>query len=133
MAYIKRTKSEGKIAHKKTIIDGIQFDSKMESEYYLYLKEEQKAGRVKSFTLQPEFILQPKYFVLNGEIITNENEEYYAIKDKERKKHRRIKFNGGKINATYTFRGTYCNTCNRSPYVSVAGFSIYSFQQKKAA
>ena len=85
MAYIKRTKSEGKIAHKKTIIDGIQFDSKMESEYYLYLKEEQKAGRVKSFTLQPEFILQPKYFVLNGEIVTSENEEYYAIKDKERK------------------------------------------------
>lgn len=85
MAYIKREKEEGKIAHKKTVVDGITFDSKMESEYYEYLKEEQKAGRVKSFTLQPTFILQPKYFYFNGEKVTDENEEYYEIRNKERK------------------------------------------------
>lgn len=77
--------SQGKIAHKKTTIDGITFDSKMEAQYYLYLKEEQKAGRVKSFTLQPVFDLQPKYFVLNGEQVTVCNMEYYNKKDKERK------------------------------------------------
>ena len=32
MARYKRKKSEGKIAHKKTTIDGITFDSKMESD-----------------------------------------------------------------------------------------------------
>ena len=53
----RRKKSEGKIAHKKTVVDGITFDSKMESDYYVYLKAEKKAGRVKSFELQPEFIL----------------------------------------------------------------------------
>ena len=31
----KKTKSMGKICHKKTIIDGITFDSKTEAEYYL--------------------------------------------------------------------------------------------------
>lgn len=83
----KERKSMGKIAHKKTVIDGITFDSKMESEYYVYLKEEKKAGRVKDFKLQPVFILQPKYFVLNGEIITDEDEERYKAMDKIRKKH----------------------------------------------
>ena len=33
----KKTKSMGKICHKKTIIDGITFDSKTEAEYYLYI------------------------------------------------------------------------------------------------
>lgn len=85
MAFIKKTKSEGKIAHKETIVDNIKFDSIMESDYYIYLKEQQKQGIVKSFTLQPEFILQPKYFILDGEIVTDENEEYYKIQDKKRK------------------------------------------------
>lgn len=84
MARIRRKKSEGKIAHKKTVVDGITFDSKMESEYYQYLKAEKKAGRVKSWVLQPEYILQPKFFVLNGETITEDHPEY-KDKDKERK------------------------------------------------
>lgn len=85
MAYIRKTKEEGKIAHKVTVVDKIKFDSKMESDYYVFLKAEQAAGRVKSFTLQPEFILQPKYFILNGEKVTDEDIEYYEMKDKERK------------------------------------------------
>lgn len=83
---IKRKKSEGKIAHKKTTIDGTKFDSKMESEFYLYLKNEKKAKRIKSFKLQPEYILQPKYFIYKGKIITEENKDYDKY-DKERKKH----------------------------------------------
>lgn len=83
---IKRKKSEGKIAHKKTIIDNIKFDSKMESEYYLYLKAEKKAGRIKKFELQPEYILQPKYFIIKGKVVT-EDDNTYAKYDKERKKH----------------------------------------------
>ena len=80
-------KSMGKIAHKKTTIDGFTFDSKMESEYYVHLKAEKKAGRVKKFSLQPEFILQPKYFIYEGQVITADNEERYKEYDKLRKKH----------------------------------------------
>lgn len=92
MAKYKRSKSEGKIAHKKTTIDGIKFDSKMESDYYLYLLKEQKAGRVKSFTLQPEFILQPKYFVLEGHMYTYEEGviDLYEEADKQRKKYNKL-------------------------------------------
>lgn len=86
MARYKRKKSEGKIAHKKTTIDGITFDSKMESDYYVYLKAEKKAKRIKSFTLQPEFILQPKHFVMNGKVYIETDKDYKEA-DKQRKKY----------------------------------------------
>lgn len=87
MAKYKKSKSEGKIAHKKTTIDGITFDSKMESDYYLYLKDLKKANKIKDFKMQPSFILQPKHFVLNSELVTFDNEENYNAKDKLRKKY----------------------------------------------
>lgn len=89
MAKYKRKKSEGKIAHKKTTIDGIKFDSKMESEYYSYLKAEKKAGKILEFEMQPEYILQPKYFVLEGYMYVYEKglEDVYEEADRRRKKH----------------------------------------------
>lgn len=42
----------------KTVIDGITFDSKAESEYYLHLKEMKELGMVEDFSLQPKFLLQ---------------------------------------------------------------------------
>lgn len=84
----KRSKSEGKIAHKKTTIDGITFDSKMESDYYIYLKQEKKAGRVLDFKLQPVFELQPKYFYFKGQMVTEDNPKYNEI-NKLRLKHNR--------------------------------------------
>lgn len=47
-----------KFHNKKTIVDGILFDSQMESHYYLYLKELKEQGVVVDFKLQPIFILQ---------------------------------------------------------------------------
>lgn len=47
-----------KFHNKKTIVDGILFDSQMESHYYLYLKELKEQGVVMDFKLQPVFILQ---------------------------------------------------------------------------
>lgn len=47
-----------KFHNKKTIVDGILFDSQMESHYYLYLKELKEQGVVVDFKLQPVFILQ---------------------------------------------------------------------------
>lgn len=45
----------------KTTIDGITFDSKTESKFYVYLKELKKAKRIKDFKLQPKFTLIPKF------------------------------------------------------------------------
>lgn len=47
-----------KFHNKKTIVDGILFDSQMESHYYLYLKELKEQSVVVDFKLQPVFILQ---------------------------------------------------------------------------
>ena len=81
----KKNKGQGKILHNKTVVDGITFDSKMESDYYKYLKEQQRLGIVKSFKLQPEYILQPKFFILNNEIVLETNHDYKE-KNKERLK-----------------------------------------------
>lgn len=47
-----------KYNNKKTWIDGICFDSKMEARYYNSLKLLQEAGAIRGFCLQPEFVLQ---------------------------------------------------------------------------
>lgn len=46
---------------KKTTVDGIQFDSKIESEYYEHLKELKNKGEIESFDLQPRFVLQDAF------------------------------------------------------------------------
>lgn len=77
----KKTKeTSGKIVHKKTVVDGITFDSKMESQYYEYLKELKAKGIVKDFTLQPEFILQDKFMIVDGQTIFGDNPDFNKIK-----------------------------------------------------
>jgi hypothetical protein len=73
-------KTSGKIVHKKTVVDGITFDSKMESQYYEYLKELKAKGIVKDFTLQPEFILQDKFMIVDGQTIFGDNPDFNKIK-----------------------------------------------------
>lgn len=51
-------KPKNKYKSKKTEVDGILFDSKMESEYYQYLLED---GRVESFIRQPIYLLLPSF------------------------------------------------------------------------
>lgn len=46
---------------KKTVIDGIRFDSKKEGHRYRELKLQQKAGYISNLELQPEFVLQEKF------------------------------------------------------------------------
>jgi hypothetical protein len=50
-----------KYGAKKTIVDGIKFDSKMESDFYLWLKELRKEGKIGEFELQPKFELQAAF------------------------------------------------------------------------
>lgn len=72
----------GKIKHKKTEIDGIVFDSKMESRYYELLKTKLATGEIKSFELQPEFILQEKFINVDGQIILGSDPDFNKIKRK---------------------------------------------------
>ena len=50
-----------KYKNKKVEIDGIKFDSRDESLFYLYLKTEKKIGKIKDFELQPKYELIPKF------------------------------------------------------------------------
>lgn len=50
-----------KYGAKKTVVDGITFDSKAEARYYQELKLLQRAGEVKEIELQPRFLLQPSF------------------------------------------------------------------------
>lgn len=54
-----------KYGNRKTVVNGIKFDSKAEAERYKELKLLEKAGLIKSLILQPEFLLQDK-FKYNG-------------------------------------------------------------------
>lgn len=48
------------IRHNITDITGIQFDSKMEAEYYLDLLARKKLGEINAIELQPVYVLQDK-------------------------------------------------------------------------
>lgn len=48
-----------KYLNKKTVIDGITFDSKKEARRYSELKLLERAGRIDTLTLQPKFTLIP--------------------------------------------------------------------------
>lgn len=43
---------------KKTVIDGIKFDSKKEAKRYIVLRELEKQGNIEKLMLQPRFLLQ---------------------------------------------------------------------------
>ena len=60
--------SYNKYKNKKTMVDGIKFDSEMESHYYIYLKQLKEIGEVVDFVLQPTYLLQ-EGFNLNGKRI----------------------------------------------------------------
>ena len=56
-----------KYHNKKTVLDGIKFDSKLEAERYGQLKILERAGVIKDLELQPEYELLPS-FRKNGKI-----------------------------------------------------------------
>jgi hypothetical protein len=77
-------KKMGKIKHKYTEVDGIIFHSEMESKYYEHLKELKSNGIVKSFTLQPEFLLQEKFIIVNGKVILGSDPDFEKIRRREK-------------------------------------------------
>lgn len=48
-------------------INGVIFDSMLESDYFLYLLEERKTGNISDFELKPSFVLLPS-FKKNGQL-----------------------------------------------------------------
>ena len=50
-----------KYHNKKTVIDGIKFDSKLEAERYAQLKILERAGVIRDLELQPSFELLPSF------------------------------------------------------------------------
>ena len=54
-------KGNSKYKAKKTIVDGIKFDSQKEGRYYKQLKLMERQGLIKDIRLQVKFELQPKY------------------------------------------------------------------------
>lgn len=55
-----------KYGAKGTTVDGINFPSKKEADYYCELKLRKMAGDIKDFSLQPEFTLQEAFTDSNG-------------------------------------------------------------------
>lgn len=50
----------GKVKAKKVTVDGIQFDSQTEADYYEYLKGLRETGEIIHIQCHPKYILQPK-------------------------------------------------------------------------
>ena len=50
-----------KYHNKKTVLDGIKFDSKLEAERYAQLKMMERAGVIRDLELQPEYELIPTF------------------------------------------------------------------------
>lgn len=50
-----------KYKNKEVFVDGIKFDSKHESEYYILLKRFKEEGIIKDFELQKKYELQPAF------------------------------------------------------------------------
>ena len=68
--------SYSKYRAKKTVVDGIKFDSKREAERYCELKLLEKAKEIRNLVLQPRFLLQDEFFDKNE--IKHKKIEYVA-------------------------------------------------------
>jgi len=79
-------KKMGKIKHIKTEIDGIMFDSIMESNYYLKCKKDLEVGLISKLELQPAYILQEKFMKIDGQIIYGTDPDFDKIKRKSKAK-----------------------------------------------
>ena len=64
-----------KYHNKKVKVDGIVFDSKKEASYYLFLKEEEAAGKISDLRLQVPFVLIPAVWKKRIKHLKTKNKE----------------------------------------------------------
>ena len=57
-----------RIQARKTLVDGILFDSLSESKFYNILLKKQQEGAIKGFSMQPEFRLIPDFLYQGEEV-----------------------------------------------------------------
>lgn len=50
-----------KYNNRKVVIDGHKFDSKLEAQYYMFLKYKKEQGKIKDFSSQPRYTLQETF------------------------------------------------------------------------
>lgn len=117
------TNKSGKINHRKTVVDDITFDSKMESDYYLLLKEQKEKGEIKDFELQVKFELQEKFIRYNGETIFGSHKDFSKIQ----------RNNKGQTIAAITYIADFVITNNDDSkhVVDTKGISTKDFEIKK--
>lgn len=72
-SFFKKTK----YANKKTVIDGIAFDSKGEASRYFFLKDLERAGKISNLRRQVKFVLAPAVKI-EGEKRKRPELSYYA-------------------------------------------------------
>lgn len=116
-------KKRGKYGAKRTTIDGIKFDSMMESDYYIKLKEDLKDKKIKNFELQPEFVLQEAFILVEGEAIVRSDERF----DKLKRKHKAPTNRG--IKYISDFKVTYND--NSVKIIDVKGKETPVFNMKR--
>lgn len=85
-------RSEGKIPHKQTVVDGIKFHSKMESEFYELLRDEKSCGNIKDFEMQVSFLLQDEFIIVDGVAHVGGTKEYKAGRKIKVKNNASIKY-----------------------------------------
>ena len=92
-----------KYHNKKTVVDNIKFDSKLEANRYSELKLLERAGEIFDLKLQPRFLLQPNFkykgkthrkieyvadfeYICNGQVIVEDvkgvKTEVFKLKEK---------------------------------------------------
>lgn len=82
----RKKKAASKFGAIKTDHDGITFASKLESKYYIHLKEQKSLGSILDFELQPKYVLQEKYIIVEGKVITGSDPSFDKMKKKSKAK-----------------------------------------------
>lgn len=78
-----KTKEMGKIYHERVEVDNIKFHSKTEAEFYQYITLNKEAMGIKEIELQPEFLLQEKYLLVENKVILcNDEKEFKKLQRK---------------------------------------------------
>jgi Protein of unknown function (DUF1064). len=84
---LRDTKKPSKYHNQKVEIDGHTFDSKAEAARYRELQIMQRAGAIKSFSIQPSFVLsegiryRPDFIVWDGQTVWVEDVKGVETKD----------------------------------------------------
>jgi len=68
-----------KYGAKKTVINGIKFDSKAEAEYYECLQRELRLGLIDSIEVQPKVYLTEARILYKSDFLVTENGKKYYV------------------------------------------------------